>query len=107
MSDVPFSVYGFNTDEPPVLNTAWNEQKRIVDLNEKSYVFITSLYSSPWQERHRFPNSDRSTLFYYWSKYGDCRIKRSRHWSANDKRAFGGTGSYESEIFGKTKWKFQ
>ena len=47
MSEIPFSEYGFITDDPPELQTAWNEQKRIVDLSQKSYVFITSLYSSP------------------------------------------------------------
>jgi hypothetical protein len=49
MSEIPFSVYGFTTNKPPVLNTSWNEQKRTVDLSHKSYVFISSLYSSPWR----------------------------------------------------------
>lgn len=81
MSVLPFEHYGFRTDNPPELHTSWNEQKRVVDLSNKSYVFITSLYSSPWRQRERFPNADRSTIFYYWSKYGDKRVKRSQHWS--------------------------
>lgn len=100
MSNIPFSEYGFTTDNPPELHTSWNEQKRLVDLNHQCYVFITSLYSSPWRQRERFPNADRSTMFYYWSKYADKRVKRSQHWSAvrNSRWPMGIT---QSRVFNK------
>ena len=101
MSDIPFEVYGFTTNNPPVLNTAWNEQKRIVDLNDKCYVFITSLYSSPWRQRDRFPNADRSTIFHYWSKYGEKRIKRSCHWT-RDNNSRWPSGAFESKVFNES-----
>ena len=100
MSDVPFAFYGFKTDNPPILNTAWNEQKRVVDLSQKCYVFITSLYSSPWRERERFPNANQCTLFYYWSKYSDKRVKNSLHWITENSRW--PRGSTKSRIFGQT-----
>lgn len=99
MSEVPFSVYGFTTNNPPELHTAWNEQKRVVDLNHKSYIFITSLYSSPWRERHRFPNADKSYWGYYWSKWGDKRVKFSYHWKTENTRWT--QGSTKSTIFGQ------
>lgn len=99
MSEIPFSEYGFITDDPPELQTAWNEQKRIVDLSQKSYVFITSLYSSPWRQRERFPNADHSTMFYYWSKWADKRIKFSCHWQTEDNRW--PVGSIKSRLFGQ------
>lgn len=99
MSNVPFSFYGFNTDNPPELHVAWNEQKRIVDLSQKSYAFITSLYSSPWRERERFPNADKCTLFYYWSKWADRRVKFSCHWITKNQRW--PIGATKSKIFGQ------
>lgn len=99
MSNIPFSFYGFNTDNPPELQTAWNEQKRVVDLSQKCYVFITSLYSSPWRERERFPNADKSTLFYYWSKWADRRVKSSCHWIAENQRW--PAGATKSKLFGQ------
>jgi len=99
MSNIPFEFYGIKTDNPPVLNTAWNEQKRVVDLSHKSYVFITSLYSSPWRQRERFPNANKSTIFYYWSKWADLRIKSSRHWFEEDSRW--PVGATKSRIFGQ------
>ena len=101
MSDIPFSEYGFTTDNPPVLNTAWNEQKRIVDLNYKSYVFITSLTSSPWRQRERFPNANRSTIFYYWHKYGEKRVKRSMNWTRNNNSRWP-SGVTESRVFNES-----
>jgi len=101
--EVPFSEYGFTTDNPPELLTAWNEQRRVVDLSNKSYVFITSLYSSPWRQRERFPNANKCTLFYYWHKYGERRVKLSLHWRAQEGRRFGGTGVARSLVFGE-KW---
>ena len=98
MSEIPFSEYGFTTKNPPRLQTAWNEQKRVVDLSKKSYVFITSLYASPWRQRESFPNANRSTLFYYWSKYGDKRVKRSQHWTS-DRSTRWGSGCTESTVF--------
>ncbi len=86
---------------PPILNTAWNEQKRVVDLNDKSYVFITSLTSSPWRDREKFPNANRSTILYYWSKYGDKRIKRSLNWTP-DPRSWWPTGITQSLVFNET-----
>ena len=103
MSDIPFSEYGYTTDNPPVLNTTWNEQKRVVDLSKQSYVFITSLYSSPWRLRSRFPNADRSTIKYYWCKYGERRIKMSLHWIAG--RGMNATGATRSTLFG-TRYDF-
>ncbi len=99
--EIPFSEYGYSTPNPPVLNTAWNEQKRTVDLSKKSYVFITSLYSTPWRQRERFPNADYSTIKYYWSKWADCRIKKSRHWLDGTNSRFSGNGSTTSKIFGQ------
>lgn len=104
--EVPFSEYGFTTPNPPILNTAWNEQKRIVDLSKKSYVFVTSLTSSDWRERHRFPNADYSTIFYYWSKFADCRIKKSKHWLTRTNGRFGGNGSVTSTVFHENNFKF-
>jgi len=93
-----FSFYGFSSSKPPELHTAWNEQKRVVDLSQKSYVFITSLYSSPWRLRERFPNADRSTLFYYWHKWGEKRIKRSLNWFNNNNSRWP-SGISESSCF--------
>lgn len=104
--EVPFSEYGFTTPNPPILHTAWNEQKRIVDLSKKSYVFIISLTSSDWRERHRFPNADYSTIFYYWSKFADCRIKKSKHWLTRTNGRFGGNGSVTSTVFHENNFKF-
>jgi len=101
MTDISFSEYGFTTNNPPQLQTAWNEQKRVVDLNDKCYVFITSLYSSPWQQRECFPNADRSTIFYYWSKYGDKRVKRSQHWSAYSTSRWT-SGITQSKVFNES-----
>ena len=95
-----FSLYGIKKDNPPQLQTAWNEQKRVVDLNKVNYVFITSLTSTPWRQRERFPNAGQSTLFYYWNKYGDRRIKCSLHWT-NDSQSRWGRGIKESGIFGQ------
>jgi hypothetical protein len=105
--EIPFKEYGFTTPSPPVLQTAWNEQKRVVDLSKKSYVFITSLYSSPWRQRECFPNADYSTIKYYWSKWADCRIKRSKHWSFAENNRFGGNGLTESSVFAPTIWDFK
>lgn len=101
--EIPFSEYGFTTSNPPILNTAWNEQKRVVDLNKKSYIFITSLSSVNWRERHRFPNADYSTWFYYWCKWADHRVKKSKLWLPRINGRFGGNGSTISKIFGE-KW---
>lgn len=98
---VPFSEYGYTTDETPFLKTSWNEQRRVVDLSKKSYVFITSLYMSPWRLRERFPNADRCTIKYYWHKYGDRRVKRSLHWFATPGGRMGATGSARSIVFGE------
>ena len=99
-----FSLYGIKKDNPPQLKTAWNEQKRVVDLNKENYVFITSLTSTPWRQRERFPNANRSTLYYYWSKYADKRIKRSQHWFDRGNRW--GSGSFESTIFNQQLFNF-
>ena len=101
MTNIPFSEYGFTTNNPPILQTAWNEQKRVVDLNDKCYVFITSLYSSPWRDREKFPNADRSTILYYWSKYGDKRVKRSQHWSTGQNSRWS-AGTTQSQVFNES-----
>jgi len=103
MADYDFEYYGFSTKDKPVLQTSWNEQKRVVDLSHKSYVFITSLYSSPWRLRERFPNADKCTLFYYWSKYGDRRIKRSLNWMSGTAKRINAVGATKSKVFGE-KW---
>ena len=100
MSNVPFEFYGHSSGIPPELHLPWNEQKRIVDLNHNNYVFITSLYSSPWRQRERFPNANKCTLFYYWSKYSDKRVKDSLHWITENSRW--PRGSTKSRIFGQT-----
>jgi len=105
--EIPFSEYGFNTDVPPVLKTAWNEQKRVVDLNKQSYVFITSLYSTPWRQRERFPNADRCTLKYYSNKWAEKRTKRSFHWLPNKNLMMGGTGAVVSSVFLSPRWNFR
>jgi hypothetical protein len=97
--EVPFSEYGYTTNNPPRLSTSWNEQKRVVDLSGTSYVFITSLTSSPWRQRERFPNADRSTIKYYWCKYGEKRTKRSFHWLPRTSTRMGGTGAIVSSVF--------
>lgn len=99
---VDFALYGYTTNNPPALHTAWNEQKRVVDLSGQSYVFITSLYSSPWRDREKFPNANKSTIKYYWCKYGEKRIKKSMHWIKKDKSAWA-HGSTSSKIF-LEKW---
>ena len=99
-----FSLYGIKKDNPPQLKTAWNEQKRVVDLNKENYVFITSLTSTPWRQRERFPNANRSTVYYYLSKYADKRIKRSQHWFDRGNRW--GSGSFESTIFNQQLFNF-
>lgn len=104
MSVFPFDHYGFKTDNPPKLHTIWNEEKRSIDLNDRCYIFITSLYSSPWRQREHFPNTDRSTIFYYWSKYGDKRVKRSQHWSA-DTNSRWSTGITQSKVFNQSNAK--
>jgi hypothetical protein len=100
---IPFEVYGYKTDNPPHLSTAWNEQKRVVDLSHESYVFITSLTSSPWRERSRFPNADYSTIKYYWCKYGEHRVKKSKHWYSTSSGSFGTNGATKSQIFNNKK----
>jgi hypothetical protein len=97
-----FSYYGVTTNNPPPLMTVWNEQKRVVDLSGVSYVFVTSLYSSPWRERQRFPNADKCTLKYYSHKYGERRIKSSLHWQSGTNTRWG-TGVRQSRVFGE-KW---
>lgn len=99
MSDIPFAFYGHSNGIPPDLRVPWNEQKRIVDLNHKCYVFITSLYSSPWRERQRFPNADKCTLFYYWNKWADKRVKCSCHWIPEKNRW--PVGVTKSKLFGQ------
>lgn len=100
MSNIPFEFYGHSSGTVPDLKVAWNEQKRIVDLNHDNFVFLTSLTDNPWQNRERFPNANKCTLFYYWSKYGDRRIKNSLHWTAENSRW--PRGAIKSRIFGQT-----
>jgi hypothetical protein len=98
---IPFHVYGFTTNNPPQLNGPWNEEKRVVDLNNRSYVFITSLYSSPWRERNRFPNADRSTMWHHHCKWGERRIKISLLWVSKNNTSFNRGGTTKSRIFGE------
>ena len=95
-----FELYGYTTSDPPFLKTEWNEQKRVVDLSGKSYVFITSLNSTSLRDKEKFPNTNKSTISYYWTKYADRRIKTSLHWIPVTSR-WGGGKSY-SLVFGES-----
>jgi hypothetical protein len=95
-----FALYGYTTNDPPFLKTEWNQQKRVVDLSGKSYVFITSLYKTPWRQIERFPNANKSTIKYYSHKYGERRIKNSLHWVKGTNTRWG-TGVGKSKIFGE------
>ena len=97
-----FSLYGYTTNNPPPLHTSWREEKRLVDLSGVSFVFITSLYKTPWRQRERFPNANKSTIKYYSHKYGEKRVKSSMHWMKGTNTRWG-TGVGKSRIFGE-KW---
>ncbi len=90
--EFPFEFYGYKTNSPPRLTTAWNEEKRVVDLSRKSYVFATILNSIPWRERQQFPNANRS-------EYGKTRTKRSLHWLPKTSTRMGVTGAVVSSVF--------
>ena len=95
-----FSLYGYTTNNPPPLHTSWREEKRLGDLSGVSFVFITSLYKTPWRQRERFPNANKSTIKYYSHKYGEKRVKSSMQWVTKGRSSWP-NGSFCSKVFGE------